>query len=72
MEAQCASPSLRLLNDLLHLADELGADVSKQGEQKWRQEATSALQAAFLPEDPFTIALPSPSQEVGRCFVTDY
>ncbi|GJP37632.1 hypothetical protein CLOM_g22072 [Closterium sp. NIES-68] len=57
-EAQEATPALRLLNTLLHLADDLSADISTSGYDQWQREARDAMRAVFLPEDPFTVAMP--------------
>ncbi|CAI5944085.1 unnamed protein product [Closterium sp. NIES-64] len=57
-EAQQATPALRLLNTLLHLADDLSADISTSGYDQWQREARDAMRAVFLPEDPFTVVMP--------------
>ncbi|CAI5473744.1 unnamed protein product [Closterium sp. Yama58-4] len=58
-EAQQATPALRLLNTLLHLADDLSADISTSGYDQWQREARDAMRAVFLPEDPFTVVMPA-------------
>ncbi|CAI5472722.1 unnamed protein product [Closterium sp. Yama58-4] len=57
-EAQQATPALRLLNTLLHLADDLSADISTSSYDQWQREARDAMRAVFLPEDPFMVVMP--------------